>query len=232
MQNTSFRSLVIVALLLLGLAGVYQLNAFNPMVNPDQSGFTYVADLDYWQSTRREQLVDTTLPLDLSHNLSELPLRLNNWNGIDVPETNIEVFILLEPEQLIRRRYRDKAGHKVWLTLIGGRKSRSFHPPDLCYDADGWQTELASQSIVLEDGGEIYGLWLNAHKDLPTENTTQEHFVFYFYLFPNQVRDQADGIVLFRLTSPRYGTAEETLAVQADFLRNFFRQATPIERPL
>jgi hypothetical protein len=34
-----------------------------------------------------------------------------------------------------------------------------------------------------------------------------------------------DGIVLFKLTTPRYGTSEETLALQADFVRQLFKRA-------
>jgi len=102
-----------------------------------QPELTYIADLDYWQRTDREQAVEAALPIDMQHGLDAVPLQLGNWRGEDVPETNLEVFILLEPEQFVQRRYQDDAGHIVWLTLIGSRKTRSFHPPDLCYAADG-----------------------------------------------------------------------------------------------
>ncbi len=56
-----------------------------------------------------------------------------------MPETNREVFILLEPEQFVQRVYKNSTGQYLWLNLIASRRSRSFHPPDLCYEADGWQ---------------------------------------------------------------------------------------------
>lgn len=231
MQNATFRTLVVVAILLGGLLVSYA-SLWGDSGSNQVPGFSYVVDLDYWRRTEREQLVKTDLHFDLAHDLNDVPLQIGEWQGEDVPETNLEVFILLEPEQFVQRLYQDSDGHYLWLTLIGGRNSRSFHPPDLCYDADGWKASLSSQAIFLDEGGEIYGLWLEAHKPGADEAADFEHMVFYFYLFPDSKRDQADGIVLLKLTSPRYGSVEETLAVQGDFLRHLFKNATPVTRGL
>ncbi|GAB4428129.1 MAG: hypothetical protein Kow0031_08290 [Anaerolineae bacterium] len=182
----------------------------------------YLADVDFWQRTGREQWVGAAYPLDLAHNLAGLPLELGPWRGEEMPETNREVFILLEPEQYVQRRYTNPQGQTVWLTLIGGRRLRSFHPPDLCYDADGWQTGLTSRTVTLADGSSLAGLWLSARKEWHDGGPPEEHRAFYFYLFPAADRRQEDGLVLFRLTSPPYGTDDDTLAVQADFLRRIF----------
>jgi hypothetical protein len=230
MQSTAFRSAVVIAMLLGGLAFVYAPHWPAPANGQagDEAAFTYVADLDYWQRTERERSVGTSVPLDLAHDLDRVPLQVGNWRGEDVPETNLEVFILLEPEQFVQRLYRDDAGHYLWLSLVGGRQSRSFHPPDLCYDADGWQTSLSSRAIALDEGGELYGFRLEARKAMPGETSATEHEAFYFYLFPDAQRDQANGIVLFKLTSPRSGSVEETLALQDDFVRRLFRRASPL----
>lgn len=230
MSKTAFRVVVIVALLLGSLAVVYA----SQRSRDQADGLTYVADLDYWGRTEREQLVETEMPFDLAHDLSGVPLQIGDWQGEDVPETNLEVFILLEPEQFVQRLYQDSNGHYLWLTLIGGRNSRSFHPPDLCYDADGWQASLSSQAIPLDGGGEVYGLWLEAQKpgEAGAKTPGAEHQVFYFYLFPDTGRDQADGIVLLKLTSPPYGTVEETLSIQGDFLRHLFKSAAPVNGAL
>ena len=91
-----------------------------------------------------------------------------NWasgRDEDVPQTNLEVFILLEPEQYVQRMYRLPDGRYVWLSLIGSRKSKSFHSPQICYDTDGWQTEASSSAVPL-DKGEVYALQLAAKKEL------------------------------------------------------------------
>lgn len=200
---------------------------------PVQAEFAYVADLDFWQRTPRESGVVANAYFDLDHNLNDVPMNVGNWSGVDRPETNQEVMILLEPEQYVQRLYQNEKGQYLWLTMVGGRSSQPFHAPDICYDADGWQYNLGSHPVPLDDGGDLYGLYLTAQKQVPssvdpTLTVTQEHVVFYFYLFPNDQRSLSDGIVLFKLTSGRIGTVEETLAMQADFVRQLFRSAYPV----
>jgi hypothetical protein len=187
---------------------------------------TYISDLDFWQRTPRESIVAARAHFDLDHDLNNVPMAVGQWTGEDDPETNQEVMILLEPEQYVQRLYRDPAGHYVWLTMVGGRNSQPFHAPDICYDADGWQYDLGSHATRLEGGGELYGLYLDATKAVEGAATPWEHVVYYFYLFPDSSRDQSDGIVLFKLTSGKYGSVEETLALLEDFTRQFFEAAS------
>ena len=70
------------------------------------SGYEFVADIDNWQRTDRERAVTSPYNFSLSGDLSDVPLKLGEWNGQDVPQTNLEVFILLEPEQYVQRMYR------------------------------------------------------------------------------------------------------------------------------
>ena len=216
---------VVLALLLFALAFVYFPRFFLPLWGQTMEAtapFAYVADLDFWQRTERETTVTAIAGFDLAHDLNKVPLAIGDWRGVDVPETNQEVMILLEPEQYIQRLYQNSAGQYVWLSMIGGRSSQPFHAPDICYDADGWHYNFGSQAMPLSNGGELYGLWLDAKKRLPGDQQDTEHVVFYFYLFPSSERRLDDGIVLFKLTSPRYGTLEETLTIQHDFVQQFF----------
>lgn len=222
------RSLIIAALLVIGLIVVYG-PQLSPIIlgqsRPAQPELTYIADLDFWQRTDRETQVVANAHFDLNSDLKDIPLTLGDWTGEEVPETNEEVMILLDPEQYVQRLYHNSAGQYVWLSLIGGRSSQPFHAPDICYDADGWQYNLSSKVIQLDGGGEIHGLWMEANKQFPDRPDPVEHIVFYFYLFPNRARELQDGIVLVKLTSGRYGTLDETLDVQADFLRHLFTRA-------
>lgn len=234
MQNVTSRRDLIRSGATLGLLGVglvvaYQQrllgNLGNQRPQPNNK-FTYVADIDYWQRTERERMVAATVALDLNHQLDkEVPLVLGEWSGKDKPQSNIEVMILLQPEQYVERLYQHRDGRYLWLSLIGGRSSQPFHPPDICYDADGWRTELDSKKIALSNGGEIYGLWLVGEKKDPKTDKRIDHNVFYFYLLPDQTRNLANGIVLLKLTSARYGTLEDTLAMQGDFLNLLFQQS-------
>ena len=188
---------------------------------------TYVSDLDFWQRTPRESNVRAISHFDLDHDLNDVPLQIGDWTGELRPEENQEVLILLQPEQYVQRLYRNAEGDAMWLSMVGGRSSQPFHAPDICYDADGWQYNLGSHAVPLDGGGSIYGLYLDAHKQVEGAAEPTEHVVFYFYLFPDGERSLSDGIVLFKLTSSRLGTLEETLAVHEDFVRQFFDATVP-----
>lgn len=212
---------IVLGLLAIGTLAVYVPGWIAPPETLVSSeGTVYVADLDFWRRTDRETLVVANTRLDLNANLDEVPLALGDWTGVERPDTNQEVEILLNPEQYVRRLYQNSDGHYMWLTLIGGRSSQPFHAPDICYDADGWLTSIGSAPVVLDDGSEIHGLWLDASKQ--REDRLSEHFVYYFYLFPNSQRSLDDGIVLFKLTSNKLATVEETLDLHADFVRSLF----------
>ena len=227
--KTSIQGLIVVAILLLGITAVYlpelALNLRGRPVAAHTEQFTYVADLDFWQRTEREATLVANARFDLAGDLNHIPLTIGDWQGVDAPETNQEVMILLDPEQYVQRWYRNSAGQYIWLSLIGGRRSQPFHAPDICYDADGWQYNLGSHPVALDGGGDLYGLWLEAKKQMPGEEDLTEHIVYYFYLFPDISRELSDGIVLFKLTSPRYGTVEETLDLHASFVRQLFTSA-------
>jgi hypothetical protein len=222
------RVLLLGLLLLIGIGVAYSPQLAPVLwgrVQPAQETLTYISDLDYWQKTDREVKVNAVARFDLDAQLTDVPLQFGDWQGEEVPESNQEVLILLEPEQYVQRLYYNSQGQYMWLSMVGGRSSQPFHPPDICYDADGWQYNLGSRAIALDEGGELHGLWMEARKQLPDQSDITEHIVFYFYLFPNEARELKDGIVLFKLTSGRYGTPEETLEVHADFVRNLFTRA-------
>ena len=229
MSKNLVRIILVFILLAIGVSVVYAptilSSTFSPTAPESVSGIPanqYVADLDFWQRTPRESTITSPLRFDLDADLNQVPLEIADWTGEDMPETNEEVMILLEPEQYVRRLYQNDVGQYVWLTMIGGRSSQPFHAPDICYDADGWQYDLGSHAVTLEDGSQLYGLWLNADKMIDGQDAPVNHVVYYFYLFPDETRSLSDGIVLFKLTSAEYGSLEETLEMQGDFVRSLF----------
>lgn len=183
------------------------------------SSYGFVADIDRWRRTDRERLVSARYDFSLQGDLASLPLQIGAWQGADIPQTNIEVQILLEPEQYVYRRYTRPDGRYVWLSLIGSRQTKSFHSPQICYTADGWQTEVKSEPVELGGKGEVYALRVNARKE------QWEHVVLYFFLYPNSLREANDGAVLFKVTAPLDGSVEDTLALQKAFISEFFSAA-------
>ncbi len=227
-MSSQTRSLLIIGALVIGLVIVYGSRLAPRLLggdHPPDDVLTYTTDLDYWQKTDRETEVAANARFDLDADLNDVPFVLGDWQGEDVEQTNEEVMILLDPEQYVQRFYEDGKGHYLWLSMIGGRSSKPFHAPDICYDADGWTYDFGSSPIPLDGGGEIYSLWMQAEKLFPGQSIPAEHIVSYFYLFPNRQRDLQDGIVLFKLTSGNFGSVEETLEIQKDFVTQLFTKA-------
>jgi len=221
MSSDSRRSLILIAILALALLGMFAI--FGRDMLPGRmlggdGGYTFITDIDRWRKTRRERVVRARYDLSLGPQLHDLPLTIGDWVGEDMPQDNIEVQILLEPEEYVYRRYRRADGKTLWLSVIGSRQSKSFHPPQICYDAAGWATAIASEEIPLEKGS-MWALKVNAQRDAFT------HVVLYFYLFPDHLRDPSRGIVLFKVTAPLSGSEAETLDLEKGFLRELFFEA-------
>ncbi len=183
-----------------------------------EAGYTFVTDIDRWRKTRRERVVRARYDLSLGPQLHDIPLQLDEWTGEDAPQTNVEVQMLLEPEEYVYRRYRREDGKIIWLSIIGSRQAKSFHPPQICYDAAGWRTQVASEEIPLQKGA-MYAMKVGAEKDAWT------HIVLYFFLYPDYLREQSKGVTLFKVTAPLGESEEETLAIEKNFIRKFFIDA-------
>ncbi len=212
------RPLVILVVMTLALLAAIAIYGRDLMAAPAGDHHTFVADIDRWRSTNRERTIEARFDFSLKADLKALPLQVGEWQGADIPQTNVEVAILLEPEQVVYRRYTRPDGKYVWLSLIGSRQTKSFHSPQICYTADGWQTDVTSEPIELDDGS-LYMLRVEARKD------PWEHIILYTFLYPDTLRQAEDGAVLFKVTAPLYGSLEETLAIEKSFIREFFHSA-------
>lgn len=220
MSRDTRRYLVVLALLIVAVLVALLITQRETLLSRARAnqGFQFVADIDNWRRTERERALRTVYDFRLGPNLDELPLDIGDWQGQDVPQTNLEVFILLEPEHYVFRRYQQAGGRSLWFSLIGSRKSKSFHPPQICYAADGWQTDVSSEPIPVGDG-ELYALKVVANKGGAT------HVALYFFLWPDFGRDPAEGTVLFKVTAPLEGSIEDTVLLEKAFIQEFFTDA-------
>jgi hypothetical protein len=222
MSRDQARYLVVVALLAVSAALALGLTfGIRPSAHAD-AAYQFVTDIDNWQRTAHERAITSPYDFSLAADLNAIPMHLGDWTGTEVPQTSVEVFILLEPEQFVQRLYQRADGKTLWLSLIGSRKSKSFHSPQICYDTDGWKTEASSEAVPLAQG-EVQALRLLASK--PYEGGTATHAILYFYLWPSYARDSRDGTVLVKLTAPLQGSIDETLALEQDFFRLMFASA-------
>ena len=66
-------------------------------------------------------------------NLSNLPLNIKHWKGVDIQSPDY-VFEILETKDVLTRRYIDGHGNGIVLTVIcSDHNNGAFHPPEVCY---------------------------------------------------------------------------------------------------
>lgn len=210
MSRDSLRYLIVLLLLALAGAGGWWL-ARRGAEEALPPGNSFVADIDFWRRTPREGTVITPYDFHLGK-LDSVPLDVGDWHGVDVPASP-DVTEYLEPEQYVVRYYERESGTALWLSLIGSRQAKSFHPPPLCYTT--WHTEVGSTTIPL-DGGDLHAL------TLVVSQGERRYIMLYFYLWPDAARRFEDGMVMFKVMSEPLGTVEETIAMQQEFTRQFF----------
>ncbi len=215
MSQRARRSLLATFILLLGIGAAVWVRPDLLALGPGRVAHTWVVDIDTWRRTPDQHVVTSPFDFDIQHDLHRIPTVIGDWRGRDVPQTNIEVFILLEPEQYLQRQYTLPDGRYLWLSLIGSRKERSFHPTEICYMSDGWQTNVSTAEVPLRRGS-IRALEVTAHKGM------WRHLVLYFFVWPDRARDLSRGVVMFKVTVPVTGSEADALTLAQSFIREFF----------
>jgi len=184
---------------------------------PAATGYRLVADIDHWHRTPRQGWVTATYDLRSGAQLADIPLSLADWQGVDMSRSREDVLIYLEPDHYVSRLYTLPDGRALWLSLIGGRQAKSFHPPQICYA--GWQTEVAGEAVALVEG------YLNMLR-VVARRGAEEHIILYTFLWPDAGRDLEEGMVMFKVTATQqWGSLEETVALEQAFVRLFFSSA-------
>lgn len=84
--------------------------------------------------------------------LSKIPMKVNGWQGKEIPvETNVNA--ILETESILMREYQ-KGNNTVWLAIVYYKDSRvSLHLPESCYTGQGSEivergTEKINDKII------------------------------------------------------------------------------------
>lgn len=219
MSRSAIRYLIAVSLLAATVLGSRWLRsgAAGGGDKPATAGYRFIADIDHWHRTPRQQWVTAAYDLRSGPQLADLPLSPGEWQGVDVSRSREDVSIYLAPDYYVSRLYTLPDGRALWLSLIGSRQAKSFHPPQICYT--GWQTEVQGEEVSLEKGG-LHMLRVVARRG------KEEHIILYFFLWPDADRTLENGLVMFKITATQqWGSPEETVALEKAFVRLFFVRA-------
>ena len=92
----------------------------------------------------------------VSTHLSSFPQVLGEWEGEDI-DVGKHVTDILGTNDVLLRRYRDKEGDSLILTIVYSKSRRdSFHPPEYCYIGGGAQlADRLKEKIYIKDGGSL-----------------------------------------------------------------------------
>ncbi len=215
MQQVSRRYLSIVVIILAALvaAGAIAYRSYQERRSWTEKGYHFLVDIDNWRGTDKARIVST--PYDFtSGKLSAVPLKVGNWVGKNVPQTNKEVFLLLEPDEFVQRRYCNN-DTCLWLVMIGSHKARSFHPPDICYKAANWGVRVGSEDVQLRSG-DLWALKVQATK------AGHEQIVLYFFIWPNEDRTGSPTTLFDVTVNTRPGEENKALETAKSFIKEFF----------
>ena len=85
--------------------------------------------------------------------LDKIPLELSGWEGRDI-ELPQSVYEILETKDVLSRRYEDKEGGVLDLSIVySGHDRQSFHPPEVCYLGGGIELIAKSKENIPLEGG-------------------------------------------------------------------------------
>ncbi|OPX28863.1 MAG: EpsI family protein [Candidatus Omnitrophica bacterium 4484_171] len=89
-----------------------------------------------------------------SARLDKFPVKIGSWRGEDI-KVEDHVLDILGTKDVIIRRYKDKSGDTLILTVVYSDNNRdSFHPPEYCYIGGGAKLiSKTKEAIPLEGGG-------------------------------------------------------------------------------
>ena len=184
------------------------------------------------------QVRGTGEAVPLRRSLDSFPRTLGAWEARDRSVLEAGVRDILKAEDYLLQRYADRGGRSVWL-FVGywgsQRKGAQPHSPKLCLPGAGWEP-LEGSRLFIPLAGSPSPLAVNR---LVIQKERVRQVVLYWYLAQGTpvagevdarvtmvrnavLHNRTDG-ALVRITSPVYGTVEET----TDYLVRYVQAMHP-----
>jgi EpsI family protein len=183
------------------------------------------------------QLRSSGEPVPIREPLDAFPEQLGHWQGHEGTIFDADTLNILKVKDYLVRRYVDPDGRSVWV-YIGywdtQRKGAQMHSPRNCLPGAGWEPlEASTVRIALPVP---YGS-IRANRYLIQKDQDQQ-LVIYWYQSQGRamagevaarvelvrnaiVRNRTDG-ALVRLSSPIYGSVQETSDMLVDYARAMY----------
>jgi hypothetical protein len=241
--RNSARYLIVLALLTVAVGAwllVSQGLASVPLVNTTSGGSgselqgseateVVIVDVEGWyRRTQYERALATAIDFTLRGDLfAGIPTQLDGWRAEtgDSPMGGVVDEWYDNPEVAATRRYTDRDGNELYLSIIGSRGGKSFHLFEhtalTCYPGSGWTiADIGLETIEIGDSSVSV-------QRVVTEKGEQNRVILYWYLWTDPERDPENGILSVTLHA-NVGESEEQAL---EHLKSFFRLLFPSVMP-
>jgi EpsI family protein len=183
------------------------------------------------------QLRSSGEPVPIREPLDAFPEQVGRWQGREGTIFDVDTLNILKVKDYLVRRYVSPDGRSVWL-YIGywdtQRKGAQMHSPRNCLPGAGWEP-LEATTVPITLPGHYGGIRVNQYL---IQKDQDQQLVVYWYqaqgravtgevaarveLVKNAItRNRTDG-ALVRLSSPIYGSVQETSDMLADYVRAMY----------
>ncbi|MDD5093317.1 MAG: exosortase-associated EpsI family protein [Dehalococcoidia bacterium] len=195
------------------------------------SGATFIST-ELNKSSGNETFVKTRLDIGDPEHTAQFPLQMGDWRGYDYDTSQWED--LLGTKVMLMRGYtRPGVYQPIFFLISQSATSTSFHPPRVCYTAQGYNVREQTKDQVIVPGTDLLGKSddmiipverMIVTKDDKDGNITERRVVLHFFVKGNQFKTNTITWIRMEALSPREGSYEGQLTLEKEFLS----QAIPL----
>lgn len=196
------------------------------------SGVTFI-DTDIRSTTGNELYVKTKADFGNIDYMDDLPTQMGEWRfGQEYP-VDQRTYDQLGADLIEMRSY-TKAGsyNPLFLAIVQAKTNSSFHPPEICYPAQGYKIESQGKDEVLvtdtkwtEEGGSSVAVPVRKLVVYKETNgmVNDRRVVLYWYVRGNQFT--SDTITMIRISARTVNTGPYDTLLEQE--RDFIAAAIP-----
>lgn len=189
------------------------------------TGVTFI-DSELHRSSGNEVYVRTKMDFGRIEHVNAFPREIGEWNGYDY-DTEV-VKESLGADVVLLRGY-DLPGlyQPIFFTIMQAKTESSFHPPDICYAAQGYNIlEQGKEQVVVTDTS-----WTEeatSSMSIPLARMvgskesegkiTERRVVLYCYVKGNQFTSDTITMIQVEGLAPIEGSYDGILSIEKDFI--------------
>ncbi len=188
------------------------------------SGVTFV-DNNLHYASGDEAYIETKVDFGSQEHMAAFPLEFGEWRGYD--EDTTEWADQLGADVAVLRGYTSPGLYQpLFFLIMQARTESSFHPPKICYPAQGYSIqEKADERVLITDANwteEFSSVSIPLEKLVVVKESDggviDRRVVLYFYVKGNQFASDVITMIRMEASVPANGSYEGILNLEKEFL--------------